>query len=104
MRRLYLEIYANRTMIHSAGSATAGGVTAAGGGGVSGPTGAGGGSGEGAYTRLPLILPMLDHYYFLFAHWALARKRAPGDNSGGLSRWVGGVWMAHWGEPACRLY
>ncbi len=34
-----------------------------------------------AMTRLPLKLPMLDHYHYCFAYWTMVRKRGQGSDS-----------------------
>jgi hypothetical protein len=87
-RHLWGRIYGTRTQPRRApalASATAalppggGGISGGqvgGAGGGGGATAAGGADGQAAMTRLPLLLPLLDHYFFCYAYWAVTRKRA----------------------------
>jgi len=82
-RHLWGRIYGTRTQRRQApapaaapsgGSGQVGGASGGGGGGA---TAAGGADAAVAMTRLPLLLPLLDHYFFCFAYWAVARKQQP---------------------------
>jgi hypothetical protein len=94
--RLWQHIYYARTLPRAApapaaaaaggggGGGTAGGTVGQlppGGGGINGSVAAGGAEGSTGLTRLPLLLPLLDHYFFCFAFWAVARKRSTVDPS-----------------------
>lgn len=81
-KRLWQHIYYARTLPRAAPAP----ATATGAGATQGqpqPPAPGGGldassAGGTGLTRLPLLLLLLDHYFFCFAYWAVARKRSDG--------------------------